>query len=108
MDTDDYLSQYKKVNIQQHFGQVNLSENYYIEYILKFLTQAATHIPHELSLLAKPSDFTWTKHPASIGVLRLMPKILKMKSISRSHIPNLTSRGIKNALYDPIKAVQKL
>ena len=107
MDIDDYLSQYEKINLEQHFGQVNISESCYIEYILRFLTQAATHIPHELSLLVKPLHFTLTKHPASIGVLPLMPKILKMKSISRSHFPNLTSRGIKSALHDPIKVVKK-
>ena len=60
-----------------------------------------------MSLLVKPSDFTLSKHPASIGVLRLMPKILKLESITRCHIPNLTSRGIKSALHDPIKVVQK-
>ena len=85
----------------------NISENCYINYILNFFTQTSTHIPHELSLQVKMSDFTWTKHPASNRVLRLMPKILKMKTISRSNLPILTSRGIKSALYDPDKAVQK-
>ena len=33
MDTVDYLSQYEKINVQQHFGQVNISEKSYIEYI---------------------------------------------------------------------------
>ena len=70
MDIDDYLSQYEKINLQQHFGQVNISESCYIEYILNFLMQAATHIPHELSLLVKTLDFTWKNFPASIRVHR--------------------------------------
>ena len=32
MDIDDYLSQYEKINLLQHFGQVNISESCYIEY----------------------------------------------------------------------------
>ena len=36
-----------------------------------------------------------------------MPKILKLKKISRSNLPFSTSRGIKSALRDPIKVVQK-
>ena len=36
-----------------------------------------------------------------------MPKILKLKTISRSNLPFSTSRGIKSALRDPIKVVQK-
>ena len=51
MDKSDYLLQYEKINLQQHFGQVNLSESAYITFILDFLSQASTHIPYELSLL---------------------------------------------------------
>ena len=36
-----------------------------------------------------------------------MPKIVKLKSIDRSSLPSLTSRGIKSALKDPIKLIQK-
>ena len=107
MDIDDYLSQYEKINLQQHFGQVNISESCYIEYIFNFLMQAATHIPHKMSLLVKTSGFFVDKSSCFYRVLRLMPKILKMKTISRSHLPNLTSQSIKSALPDPIKAVQK-
>ena len=76
MDKSDYLLQYEKINLQQHFGQVNLSESAYITFIFDFLSKASTHIPYELSLLVKPSDFTWKHASPSIGVLRLMPKIL--------------------------------
>ena len=53
MDVDDYLSQYEKINHQQHFGKVNIPEKFYIEYIHNFLIQAANNITHELSLLVK-------------------------------------------------------
>jgi len=37
-----------------------------------------------------------------------MPKILKMKTISKSNISNLTCRGIKSSMLDPIKLIQKI
>ena len=36
-----------------------------------------------------------------------MPKVLKLKTISRLNLPLLKSRGIKSALNDPIKTIQK-
>ena len=69
MDVDDYLSQYERINLQQHFGKVDVPEKLYIEYIHNFVIQAANNIPHELSLLVKKSDFTL---PGQILNLRLV------------------------------------
>ena len=107
MDVDNLLEQYSKINKQQHFGKVDISETDYLLNITSFLQQASNNIPHELSLLIKPSDFVWNNQTSSIGVLRLMPKILKLKTVNRTNISSLTSRGIKSAMNDPIKTVQK-
>ena len=56
MDVDDYLSQYERINLQQHFGKVDVPEKLYIEYIHNFVIQAANNIPHELSLLVKKNQ----------------------------------------------------
>ena len=58
-------------------------------------------------MIVKSSDFSWKHSVSSIGVLRLMPKILKLKKVHRSELSFLTSRGIKSAMNDPIKTVQK-
>ena len=74
---------------------------------VKFINSAGASIPHELSSILKPSDFVWPDTEAAIGVLRLMPKILKMNTISRSGLPFLKSRRIKSAMKDPIRTLQK-
>ena len=107
MDIDDLLHQYIKINEQQHFGKMDIDEETYLTFILNFIKSAGSSIPHELSLILKPSDFVWQEKEAAIGVLRLMPKILKMNTISRSGLPSLKSRGIKSALKDPIRMLQK-
>ena len=42
-----------------------------------------------------------------IGTLRLMPKILKFKVITKENVKNLNCRGIKSSMPDPLKIVQK-
>ena len=42
-----------------------------------------------------------------IGTLRLMPKILKFKVITKENVKNLNCRGIKSSMRDPLKMVQK-
>ena len=78
MDVDNLWRQYSKINCQQNFGKVDILETDYLKFILEFISLAASNIPNELSLIVKSSDFSW-KHPvSSIGVLRLMSKILKL------------------------------
>ena len=45
---------------------------------------------------------------SEIGVLRLQPKVLKLKVINYANIEKLTSRGINSSMKDPIKVVQKI
>ena len=47
------------------------------------------------------------KNP-EIGVFRLQPKILKLKEINHENVVNLTSRGIKSSMRDPIKVIQQI
>ena len=96
---------YSIFNIQQYFGTVNILETFYFN--LYFISLAASNVPNELSKIVKPSDFYWKLPILSIGVLGLMAKNVKLKNIDRLQISSFTSRGIKSALNDPIKTVQK-
>ena len=108
MFVKDLLEQYEKINLQQHFGEVDLNENWYIENILDFIKQAEINLPNELSKIITKSNFIWEEKNPEIGVLRLQPKVLKLKEVSFSNISKLTSRGIKSSMKDPIKIVQKI
>ena len=107
MDIDDLLIQYDKINVQQHFGKIDVDEGTYLAFILNFIISAGASIPHKLSSILKPSNFIWPEKEAAIRVLCLMPKFLKMNTISRSDLPSLKSQGIKSALKDPIHTLQK-
>ena len=102
----DIHLQYEKINKDQHFGKTSINENWYITNIRKFIEEAKSTLPTELSNIIKPKDFEWDFTNAEIGVLRLQPKILKLNSISRVHISQLKSRGIKSSMKDPIKVIQ--
>lgn len=104
----DLLEQYAKINVQQHFGLVNITEKWYIENMLKFIKDAKVNLPLELSKIILKTDFNWKEPNSEIGVLRLQPKVLKLKVINYEHIDSLTSRGIKNSMKDPIKVIQKI
>ena len=45
LNKDDLLSQYLKINEKQHFGKANITETWYIRYVLKFLKEASLNIP---------------------------------------------------------------
>ena len=108
MDKDDLLKQYKEINEKQHFGKVNIREEWYIKNIFNFLEEAKENIPFELTNIIKQEDFKWKEGKQEIGNLRLMPKILKLKQVSKSNVGNLTCRGIKSSMNDPIKLIQKV
>ena len=108
MDKEDLLMQYDEINKKQHFGESKIKEDWYLKNINDFLTTASKNIPFELKEIIKENDFIWKGKKQEIGTLRLMPKILKMKTISKSNISNLTCRGIKSSMHDPIKLVQKI
>ena len=100
--------QYEKINLQQHFGKVDLDEDWYIRNILDFIKQAEINLPNELSKIKTKSYFRWEGKDSEIGVLRLMPKILKLQEVNHKNVVNLTSRGIKSSMKDPIKTIQKI
>ena len=107
MDKSDLLEQYVKINEKQHFGKTDISEDWYIKNIMSYLKQASENIPDELANIISQGDFKWTEHKPEIGTLRLMPKILKLKVISKENVKNLNSRGIKSSMRDPLKMIQK-
>ena len=108
MYTTDLLDQYSKINVQQHFGRVDLSESWYIDNIRKFITDAKINLPTELSKIIVKQDFVWDNQCSEIGVLRLQPKVLKLEAVNFENIEHLTSRGIKSSMKDPIKVIQKI
>ena len=40
--------------------------------------------------------------------MRLLPKVLKLKTVDYEHVGELKSRGIKSSLHDPIRAIQNI
>ncbi len=108
MYTTDLLDQYAKINAQQHFGRVDLTESWYIDNIKKFIKDAKIYLPTELSRIIVKQDFIWDKQCSEIGVLRLQPKVLKLKAVNFENFEHLTSRGIKSSMKDPIKVIQKI
>ena len=108
MFIEDLKKQYNKINEQQHFGKVEIKEDWYIRNILDFIKQAELNLPTELSKIITKSNFKWEEKRPEIGVLRLQPKILKLKEINYANVSSLTSRGIKSSMKDPIKVVQQI
>ena len=108
MFIEDLKKQYNKINEQQHFGKVKIKEDWYIRNILDFIKQAELNLPTELSKIITKSNFKWEENRPEIGVLRLQPKILKLKEINYANVSSLTSRGIKSSMKDPIKVVQQI
>ena len=106
LNKDDLLSQYLKINEKQHFGKANITETWYIKNVLKFLKEASLNIPLELENIVKKTDFNLIEKTAEIGTLRLMPKLHELKEISKGTVENLTCRGIKSSMKDPIKRLQ--
>ena len=80
----------------------------YLENIKHFILDAKQSLPSELGKIILTQDFVWNKTTSEIGVLRLQPKVLKLKTVSYENIQNLTSRGIKSFMRDPIKVIQKV
>ena len=78
MDKTDLLEQYDKINIKQHFGKAQITEDWYLRNITQYLQQASENIPDELANIISCTDFKWTDKKSEIGTLRLMPKILKL------------------------------
>ena len=57
MFTTDLIEQYSKINVQQHFGQVNITEAWYLENIKQFILDAKWSLPSELGKIILHQDF---------------------------------------------------
>ena len=70
--------QYTKLNQQQHFEKVKITEDWYIQNILNFIQEAKESLPLELSKMITLQCFEPTNKKPQIGCLRILPKILKL------------------------------
>ena len=108
MNESDYCDAFLKVNADQHFEPADISEDWYIDNITKFITEAESALPNQLKNVLKPKDFKLDIQKPCLGTLRLLPKIQKLKTVGPSSIDVLKCRGIKSAMHDPIQIIQKL
>ena len=96
MHRREVLEQYKKINSQQKFEQVDVDKEKYLENIIKFIDEAKKNLPTELEGIITKSSFDVFPGKKYLGSLRLQPKILKLTKIDVSELPKLKSRGIKS------------
>ena len=101
-----YREAYIKINEDQHFAKADITEDWYIQEITDYLHQAELALPSQLSKILKPRDFKVDIESPSIGTLRLLPKVQKLKDVSYASVPQLKCRGIKSAMNDPIQVLQ--
>ena len=106
MYISDYIEQYSKINSQQHFGLTDISKTWYISNMLRYIKDAEKNLPSELKKIVTAANFKVNVKEPCIGVLRLCPKIHKLKTVLYEKISELKSRGIKSLMKDPIKNVQ--
>ena len=83
LDKTDLIKQYSLINKKQHFGKSKIEESWYLTNILQFINEASNSIPSELSEIVPKSLLSWENPQCEIGILRLMPKLLKLSTISR-------------------------
>ena len=102
----DLLAQYDRINKEQCFQKVDLEESEYLSDITEYVKNAKLFLPNELSKIIPKSCFKSDILTPSLGSLRLMPKILKLKTVSPDSVPSLKCRGIKSSMSDPIKSIQ--
>ena len=110
LSNDDIKIQYHKLNIKQKFTKVIIEENDYLRMIHNENMSAITRMPNELKKIV-PYWLQRIGEPssdASIGVLRLLPKVLKLKKVEFASLDKLTSRGIRAATADPLGKIEKM
>ena len=94
----ELIEQYTKINIQQHFGSTNVSEEC-LNFIQEWITRWAQEYKYRFWFCMDGKSF-WDG--------RLQPKVLKLPEINASNVPLLRSRGIKSSMRDPIRIIQKI
>lgn len=110
MENRDILEQYELLNKKQKFVKVNVDEKTYLNEICLKINSSITFMPNELRKLI-PYNLLKESVPSddhSIGILRILPKVLKLKEISYKNIGKLTSRGIRAATNDPLGKLEKI
>ena len=108
---DELLNQFEKINAQQHFIPANINENEYLIEITKKKLYISFSMPEETkSKLPKSlySNLLKRRQNEEIGIMRLMPKIGKLKIPNSDSVDDLTSRGIKSSINDPINDVSEI
>ena len=108
LDESVYLEAYSKINVEQHFHQAHVTEDWYLENIQKYIENAKDSLPTELKNIVKTKDFEINIETPRIGALRLLPKIQKLKVVDHTSIGQLKCRGIKSSLHDPIQVIQRI
>ena len=108
LENEDYLDQYRQINEKQNFGRTAVIEEDYLNFIENTISEARESIPTELSSIIKKKHFDNNITNKCIGVLRLMPKVAKLKEINYASIKELKSRGIRSSLNDPLKIIQSV
>ena len=106
MTIKDLLFQYDKINKEQCFEKVEIEESEYLSDITSYVRNARIFLPNELANIIPKRCFKLNILNPSLGSLRLMPKVLKLKTIAPESVPFLKCRGIKSSMSDPIKSVQ--
>ena len=108
---DELLNQFEKLNKKQHFVKATIIEEEYLNEIKKKKLYISSIMPEEtkaklskkcLENLVKP------KKNAEIGTMRLMPKIGKLITPTKESVNELTSRGIKSSINDPINDISEI
>ena len=110
LSNEEILNQYVKINVKQNFVQADIIERDYLQNMETFINLSTSSMPYEIRSWV-PSKFL-KKYTlpanAEIGIMRLQPKILKLKSLDICNLTQLTSRGIRAATSDPLGIVEKI
>lgn len=104
------LEQFEKINIKQGFSKSNVVEADYLREMSQLKRHLVEIIPKEVENILSYKFIANLKSEelGEIGILRLLPKILKLKHPSFYSIDELTSRGIKSSMHDPINSIASI
>ena len=72
------VDQYTKINVQQHFGALNIMEEWYLAQIKELIKDAEANQPTKIGKIVLNTDFIWNELTSEIGVFRLQPKVVKL------------------------------
>ena len=98
------------MNLKQGFIRSDIIETDYLKDMLILKQKFYHEMPNEVKQMLKQSlinDLADTEL-GEIGILRLLPKVLKLVDPSVLSIDDLTSRGIKASLEDPVNSISAI